>query len=121
MNTDKEIIIPFTDNVITDKAVIIHNDFSSITTISTLVERFTFNCAYLYNTQSMLMSSKAKVLIQPRLYFNNEPAPLTILKDSKIVVTSVNAMGISSSTTFNKIEFNSKKDVEIEFPVSAKV
>lgn len=30
-------------------------------------------------------------------------------------------MGISSSTTFNKIDFNSKSDVEIEFPVSAKI
>lgn len=44
-----------------------------------------------------------------------------MLKESKIIVTTVNSMGIPSSTTFNKIEFESKSEVEIEFPVSAKI
>ncbi|KAL4440764.1 hypothetical protein ABPG74_013745 [Tetrahymena malaccensis] len=121
LNSDKEVIIPFTDSQINDKAILIHNDFSSITDLQTLTEDYSFKCAYIYNTQSMLMSSKAKILIQPRLYFNNQPAPLTMLKESKVVVTTINSMGIPSSTTFNKIEFDNKNEVEIEFPVSAKI
>ncbi|KAL4490234.1 hypothetical protein ABPG72_004273 [Tetrahymena utriculariae] len=121
LNSDKEVIIPFTDTQINDKAILIHNDFSSITDLQTLIEDYSFDCAYIYNTQSMLMSSKAKILIQPRLYFNKQHAPLTMLKESKVIVTTVNAMGIPSSTTFNKIEFDSKTEVEIEFPVSAKI
>ncbi|EAR85110.2 hypothetical protein TTHERM_00530680 (macronuclear) [Tetrahymena thermophila SB210] len=121
LNSDKEVIIPFTDSQINDKAILIHNDFSSITDLQTLTEDYSFQCAYIYNTQSMLMSSKAKILIQPRLYFNKQPAPLSMLKESKIIVTTVNSMGIPSSTTFNKIEFESKSEVEIEFPVSAKI
>lgn len=69
----------------------------------------------------MLMSNKAKILIQPRLFLNDEPAPLTILKDTKIIVTSLNEMGISSSNTFSKIKFNHKEEEEIEFPVASKL
>jgi len=69
----------------------------------------------------MLMSSKSKVLLQPRLYLNDEPVPLTILKDTKVVVTSLSQMGISSSNTFDNIEFNHKSEAEIEFPVAAKL
>ena len=38
----------------------------------------------------MLLSSKAKILIQPRLYINNIPAPLDILKETEVSVTTLN-------------------------------
>lgn len=67
------------------------------------------------------MSSKAKVLIQPRLYLNQQEAPLSLLSEGKVTVSSTNQMGISTSTVHGKINISESKEIEIEIPVPAKI
>lgn len=67
------------------------------------------------------MSSKAKILIQPKLYVNSIPASLRLLSEPLVTITTVNEHSIPSTMTFDKIKFNYSEEVEVEFPVAAKL
>ena len=98
-----------------------HEDFAYPGKVELLNECYDFRCSFFYSTESMLMSSKAKVLIQPKLYINSVPASLKLLSDAVITVKTENEHGIPSSMTFDKIELNYNEEIEIEFPISAKL
>jgi hypothetical protein len=67
------------------------------------------------------MSSKAKVLIQPRLYVNQVPSVLSLLSDSSVTVTTTNESDIPSTMNFDTIKLSHSEEIEIEFPINAKV
>lgn len=67
VDANKEIIVPYVTSKQHQNVVIVHDDFADLGVVTILPEIFYFDCAYLYSTESMLMSSKAKILIKPRL------------------------------------------------------
>lgn len=69
----------------------------------------------------MLMSSKAVILIQPKLLVNGIPSTLKLLNDPKVLVTTTTDSGVPSTITFDKITLNSNQEIEIEFPITAKI
>lgn len=67
------------------------------------------------------MSNKAKILIQPRLFINDIPAPLDILKECKVTVNTMNEVDIPSTQTFDNLKPTHKEELEIEIPIPAKL
>jgi hypothetical protein len=70
VNKNKEVIVPYVASQQEHSVVIVHEDFADLGKVTLLEENYNFTCAFIYSTESMLMSSKAKILIQPKLYIN---------------------------------------------------
>ena len=121
VNNYNEVIIPYVAKPQNLQGVVIHEDFADLVSLKLLKEDYNFTCAYLYSTESMLMSSKAKILIQPRLYVNNVPASFQLIKEPLVTVTITNEHDIPSTLTFDKVKFDRNEEVELEFPIAAKL
>jgi hypothetical protein len=61
----------------------------------------------------MIMSSKAKVLIQPNLYIHGIAASLKLLSDFSVQVTLINDADVPSTSTFDNLPLSSKEELEI--------
>jgi len=115
-----KILIPFSSSR-SEQAILIHNDFAELADIQLKGENFEFKCAYIYNFESFLMGNKAKILVQPRLFLNQQPVSMDVMTDCSAVVMTMNQDGIPSKSTFEKLKFSSAQDLELEFPIPAKL
>mmetsp|Transcript_24063 Transcript_24063/g.21100 ORF Transcript_24063/g.21100 Transcript_24063/m.21100 type:complete len:576 (-) Transcript_24063:3258-4985(-) len=67
------------------------------------------------------MGNKARVLLQPRLFVNNHPVGLDIMKDCTAVVTTYSETNIPTHTKFENIKFVAEEEYPIDFPIPAKL
>jgi hypothetical protein len=121
-NASGQIIIPFasSDRINID-AILIHDNFASLSKISVNGENYSFKCSYLYSRESIIMGNKARILVQPRLYVNQENANLEIITDRNITVTTINDTDIPSTVEFDKSKFSVEEETVLEIPVPAKL
>lgn len=47
-------------------------------------ESYVFKCGFIYNQESILMGSKARIVIEPRLYVNSQLADLSIINNPSV-------------------------------------
>jgi len=102
-------------------AIIVHGTFASLTTITLIEEKYDFKCSYLYKDESLIMGNKMKVLIQPKLYLNQQHMNLDIIQNQTIIVVSRADNDIPSTMVFDKIKFDYKQEIELEIPIPAKL
>ena len=57
------------------------------------------------------------MIVHPRLYLNNIPGNLNLIKKQKISVTTVNDLRIEQTTDFDKVKFEHDKDLKVVFPI----
>jgi hypothetical protein len=77
---------------------------------------------YIYNTESFIVGSIAKILLHPRLnlaFDRNIDVSLKLLQKVKILITLTNNLGIKSTISFDNVEFKSIEDYVLEFPVQS--
>lgn len=91
-------------------------------------EEYEFTCALLYSEESFLRGSKARVVVQPRLFLNGMPANMKIVRETTISATVFNEREIPSTYVFNRgstapqvANFDHKSDIEISLPVKGLV
>ena len=121
-NNEGQVLIPYSTSDKSGSLILINGDFAELTQFTAKAESYSFKCAFIYNQETLLMGNKAKVLIHPRLYVNgNTPASLNLLKDVKITVTTTNDLGIPNVTMLENVTLDHRKDIEVEFPVPAKL
>ena len=121
-NSEGQVLIPYSTSEKSGPMILINGDFAELTQFTARAESYTFKCAFIYNQETLLMGNKAKILIHPRLYVNGTtPAGLGLLKDTKITVTTTNDLGIPNVTVLENVVLDHKKDIEVEFPVPAKL
>ena len=114
------ILVPYSSTQ-SEEAVLVHNDYAELSNIELKAESFEFKCAYIYNYESLLMGNKAKLLVQPRLFLNQQPIGLDIIKECNAVVTLVNDDNIPLRVSFDKLKLSASEELELEFSVPAKV
>lgn len=73
-------------------------------------EAYYLDIGYIYNTESFIVGSMAKVLIHPKLSLNFDRSmdvSLKLLEKVKILVTMTNNLGIKSTIDFDNVQFKS--------------
>lgn len=78
--------------------------------------------AYIYNTESFIVGSIAKVLLHPKLsmtFDRNMDVSFKLLEKVKILVTLTNNLGIKSTIDFDNVQFKSTEDYLLEFPIQS--
>lgn len=71
-------------------------------------EAYNLNVSYIYNTESFLVGSIAKVLLHPTLtlYFDSSiDVSFKLLEKVKILVFLTNNLGIRSTIDFDNVQF----------------
>lgn len=73
-------------------------------------ENYYLEVAYLYNTESFIVGSIAKVLLHPKLNLAFDRAmevSFKLLEKVSILVTLTNNLGIKSTINFDNVQFKS--------------
>lgn len=71
----------------------------------------------MYDEQSFIRGSNAKVIVQPKLFVNNVPVNLSNINDPRISVLIINSNNVLSTISYNDIKLSHKEDFEIEIPI----
>ncbi len=120
-NEKGQVNLPFSANSNNVQAIIVHNDFACLTNINLIQEDYDFKCSYLFKDESLIMGNKLKLLIQPRLYLNQQAVGLDIIKEQLVSIVTITETGIPSTVVLDKIKFDYKQELEIEIPIPAKL
>ena len=115
---DGKIMVPFSTTPGTVNAIISQDKFSSLQSFNHISESYQFKAAMVVDRESLTRSNKARVLIRPSLHIvGGNPVPVALIKKPKLVVTSVNLDGISSTKVIDDLTFNEKEETICEFVV----
>lgn len=115
---DGKILVPFSTSPGRTNAIITHDDFSCLQTIQHVGERYEFKSALLLDRENLTRSNQAKVLIRPSLKIaGGNPVPLSLLEKAKLVVTTVNLDGVTTTKTIGGLELSTHKETIAEFVV----
>lgn len=80
---------------------------------------FTFECDYLYHSESFIVGNKAKIILRPILKLNDTRANLSRLQNVSISISSVNNQNITSNQIINNVIFSNNEDYVVEYPIKA--
>jgi hypothetical protein len=118
-NADKgKIQVPFSTTPGQVNAIITQGGFSCLQTLKHMPEKYQFKAAMVVDRENLTRSNKARVLIRPSLQIvGGNPVPVSLLKNPKLVVTSQNLDGISSTKVIDNLEFTEKEETICEFVV----
>jgi hypothetical protein len=102
--------------------VVIKDGYAEKLNVYVPAESYYLDMAYLYNTESFIVGSIAKVLLHPRLnlsFDRNIDVSLKLLKKVKILVNLTNNLGIKSTISFDNVQFKETEDYILEFPIQS--
>jgi hypothetical protein len=116
------ILIPFSTQPGTAKAIIQHGDFSSLQSFEHLAENYKFDIAFVVDREMLTRSQAAKILLRPTLRIaGGNRVPVSVLENPQMVVTTVNHDGISSTKTFSDLKLSDTEETICEFVVPPRI
>ncbi|CAI2378280.1 unnamed protein product [Moneuplotes crassus] len=112
------VIIPYAKQEVSDKVILIHEEFAQLTEFRRRCESYSFNVSYIVNHESLLMGKEAKILMKPILKVNDRKCNLSILKNTKITLATTSFIdSLVSTKTFDNIQPNAQEELMINFQV----
>jgi hypothetical protein len=116
-DSDGSVIVPFSTSP-GRRAVIISADGSAtLGQFQHLSERYELRAGILVDRQSLLRLRNAKVILRPQLLLNGTPVSLTLLKNVRLNITSVNYDEVSTTSTVTDFLLAEDHEAEHEFLV----
>eukprot|EP00347_Sterkiella_histriomuscorum_P022623 403337784 len=113
-----KIFIPYGSSNLVSKAILMNNGFAQLCDFERQTEVYSFTCTALLNQESILIGNKAQIIIKPNLLINQRPASLTILKNTKVNITTYNYIdNIPVTKKFEDLTFNDSKELILDFQV----
>ena len=115
-------MIPFSTKPGRVNAIISQGDFNCLQSFNHVAENYVFKAAMVVDRENLTRSTKGKVLIRPSLEVaGGNPVSVETLKNSKLVITTVNLDGISTSKTIDDLKFSNDEETICEFVVPPRV
>lgn len=111
-------VIPFGENHQNVRLVAVKDGFAESVSVAVPDEKYSLQVSCIHNEENFLVGSKAKVLLQARLFSNGHPITLKALKDSKVSVSLMNHQNIQSSFD-QTVEWDYKNECVLEIPIQA--
>jgi hypothetical protein len=90
-------IIPYGTAQQNVRLVAVSAGFAEVVNVTVPAEQYKLNVSYLYHEENFLVGTKAKVLLQARLFNQNNPVTIKALKESRATITLLNHQNISST------------------------
>lgn len=101
-----KIFIPYGKSAQVAKAILLHNGFAQLCDFERQTENYTFTSWIHLNSESILIGSKASVIIKPQLQINSRLASNELIKHAKVTLTTTSYIdSIPVSKNFENIKF----------------
>ena len=121
-NIESSFTIPYGESDKNLSLVITKDGYAERFNVYVPRESYYIDMAYIYNSESFIVGSIAKILLHPRLnlaFDRNMDINFRLLEKVKILVTLTNNLGIKSTVSFDNVQFKSTEDYVLEFPVQS--
>jgi hypothetical protein len=114
---DGEIAVPYSTAPGNQPVVLMAGGFASLDHFTHMGEAYRFTAGMHVPAESLVRYGVAKVAVRPALFVNDVQISPRFLKDATMVITSVDADGISTSKEVSNCAIYEDRDSEVEFAV----
>ncbi|MCY2964347.1 MAG: hypothetical protein NT069_12045, partial [Planctomycetota bacterium] len=114
------ITVPFSTTPGRQSIVISRGDFSCLDSFAHEAENYTLSAGMYVDRESLLSRRQATVLIRPGLRLNGALASVQLLTQPKLLITSTDLDGISTSDQINDVALFDDRETVHEFQVPAR-
>jgi hypothetical protein len=117
-NQEGEIAVPYSTNPGLVPIILVHGGFSTLERFQHAAEQYRLEAAIYVDRESLLRSRRARILIRPRLYVNNSPVALSVLKNVRLSISSTDLDGVQATLELPDFKlFEDRESVhEIQVP-----
>jgi hypothetical protein len=114
---DGRIAVPFSTQPGPQKIVLCSGDFCSLAEFQHQEETYSLTAGIFVDREQLLSRRKAEVVIRPSLRLGTTPVSLKLLEDVRLVITSVDLDGVSSSKEVGDLKLLEDRETTYEFLV----
>ncbi len=116
-----KIAIPYSNQPQTSKILLVSGDFVSLASFAHKAERYNFSAGFALDRESLLAGKKAKLLIRPSLSIHGQAAPLKMLREVSLEMTSTDRFGVSASKRIEDLKWVAGREFVHSFRVPEQV
>jgi len=112
------ITIPYSTNP-GKRAMILQSPdgLASLAEFDHVAERYTLRAGFFVDRESLRVGGESSLLVRPDFRINGVAAPLEILEDVKLTITSANLEGVNTTQEIPNFELHANKESEYRFAV----
>ena len=114
---DGNVTVPFSTDPGVRSVILSSDEFSTLGHFYHQSENYELRAGILVDRQSLLRLRKAKVIVRPQLLLNGTPVSLSLLKNVRLTLTSVNHDDVSTTSTVTDFVLAEDREAEHEFLV----
>jgi len=114
---DGRIIIPFSTQPRTETLIVKHGDFADLTRFEHQAEQYRLRAGIYVDREALLRREKTQFILRPVLLVGGRPTSLKLLEDVRLVIRSVNHLGIASEKEIADFALHEDRDSIYEFKI----
>jgi hypothetical protein len=118
---DGKITVPFSTKPGDQTAILCRGDFASLIRFQHAGEKYHLAAGIFVDRESLLGRKTAQVAVRPMLYVNHTPVTLSLLEQVKLVITSTDIDGVSSTKEVPNFKLFEDRESVHEFRVPEKL
>lgn len=110
-----EIAAPFSNRPARLSIILVDGDFASLDHFTHHNEAYRLTAGFYVDREQLLNRRDMQLVVRASLSVNGEPAPLGLLGNTRLVITSVDRDGVSSTKTIPGVKLKGNADSVFEF------
>ena len=110
-----EIVVPFSNSPTRQSIILSHGDYCSLDSFQHQAESYSLVAGIYVDRESLLQRKKANVVVRPQLHLNGTPVTLAVLEDVRLVITSTDHDGVSTTKEVADFKLHEDRESIYEF------
>ena len=110
-----EIVVPFSNSPTRQSIILSDGDYCTLDSFQHQAENYSLVAGIYVDRESLLQRKKANVVVRPQLYLNGTPVTLSVLEDVRLVITSTDHDGVSTTKEVADFELFEDREATYEF------
>jgi len=110
-----EIVVPFSNSPKRQPIILSHGDYCSLDWFQHQAENYSLAAGIYVDRESLLQRKKTNVVVRPQLYLNGRPVTLSVLEDVRLVITSTDHDGVSTTKEVADFKLHEDRESTYEF------
>ena len=116
-NAHGEITVPFSNSPSRQPIVLVDGDFASLDFFAHQSEAYRLSAGIYVDRESLLSRRKATVAVRASLALNGTPVTLSVLREAKLILSSVDHDGVATTKEVKDFELFEDRESTYEFQV----
>lgn len=117
-----QIVVPFSNMPSSNQPVILsHGNVVSLDYYQQQAEKYKFDANLFVDRENLLKRRTAKIVVRPVLWVSGAKAPLELLEETVLVVSSTDLEGVKSVKEYKGLKLNDAKELTLELKVPENV